>query len=123
MRKYLLFMVSLLLIVPLGVKAETCNVLKEIVKNSYDYQVTDDFKLTGINNVNLEENEIEYTPMENNVEYEFKMSESNVVESSIQQIITVPDTEKNKDYTLYYVLGGLALVLGMVYIVLKKKKK
>ena len=38
MRKYLLFMVSLLLIVPLGVKAETCNVLKEIVKNSYDYQ-------------------------------------------------------------------------------------
>ena len=112
MRQYLLFIVSLLLIVPLGVKAETCNVLKEIVKNSYDYQVTDDFKLTGINNVNLEENEIEYTPMENNV-----------VESSIHQIITVPDTEKNKDYTLYYVLGGVALVLGMVYIVLNKKKK
>ena len=51
------------------------------------------------------------------------MPASNVVITPIYEIITVPDTEKNKDYTLYYVLGGLALVLGIVYIVLNKKKK
>ena len=86
-------------------------------------QEKDGYKLTGIKIVDLEGNEIEYTSTENDGEYEFIMPASNVVITPIYEIITVPDTEKNKDYTLYYVLGGLALVLGIVYIVLNKKKK
>jgi len=86
-------------------------------------QEKDGYKLTGIKIIDIEGNEIEYTPTENNGEYEFTMPASNVVITPIYEIITVPDTEKNKDYTLYFVLAGLALVLGIVYILLNKKKK
>ena len=85
-------------------------------------QEKDGYKIAGIKIIDEEGNEISYTPTGNDNEYEFIMPASNVKISPIYEVITVPDTEKNKDYTIYFVLAGLALILGIIYIIINKKK-
>ena len=86
-------------------------------------QPKDGYALSQLNITDEEGNEISYTPTGNDNEYEFIMPASNVKISPIYEVITVPDTEKNKDYTIYFVLAGIALILGILYIIINKKKR
>ncbi len=81
------------------------------------------YTFTGLKIVDENGIEINYQSTGNDGEYEFTMPDSNVTVKPLYEIISIPDTEKNKDYTLYFIVAGIALLLSVSYIIFSKRKR
>ena len=80
------------------------------------------YNLSKLEIKDSEGNIIEYTKTDNEDEYEFSMPASNVTITPIYATIKVPDTQKDKNYTIYIVVGAL-LIIGIIFVIINKKRK
>ncbi len=85
----------------------------------------DGYIITGLTIIDENGNTIDYKSTGNDGEYEFTMPDSNVTIKPLYKEISVPDTNKDNNYTIYFILIVVLLLIGIAMIIFNKitKKK